>query len=80
MNEILQRLRAKPLKFYEDVFEFIPWEKQVEIINAIETFDRVTARSCNAAGKTAIAARIAIKFLTLNRNSLVLTTSLPSHT
>lgn len=64
-----------PEEYVTDVLGAHPWEKQVEIIRS--TFDyKITAvKTCNAVGKSHVAARIVVTYLMLYPNSIVVTTA-----
>ncbi len=51
------------------------WEKQVEIARALAVNRRVAVASCNAAGKSFLAARLAVWFLTTYSPGIVITTA-----
>lgn len=51
------------------------WDKQVEIADAVDDHRYVAVASCHGAGKSHIAARIALAFLHTNPRSIVLTTA-----
>jgi len=70
----------RPESFMRDVLDFVPWtcpnaDDQRDIIYAIRDHDRVTVRSGNGPGKTAVAARIALWFLFCHYPSMVITTA-----
>lgn len=63
-----------------EVLGFTPWrctdgDDQIDICHAVRDFPRVTVRSGNGVGKTAIAAQTAIWFLTCFVPSIVVTTA-----
>jgi superfamily II DNA or RNA helicase len=51
------------------------WEKQIEIADAVDDHRYVAVASCHGAGKSHIAARIALAFLHTRPRSIVLTTA-----
>lgn len=59
----------------ERVLHWQPWERQAQIAQALAAERRVTVRSCNGAGKTATAARLALWFLYTRPGSIVVTTA-----
>lgn len=61
--------------FVQDALKSTPWALQVEIIDAVFKYPTVAVKSCNASGKSYIAARIALTFLTLKPGSIVITTA-----
>jgi len=72
--------RDRPDKFMEEVFDFDLWthpnaDDQLDIVLAVRDHPRVTVRSGNGPGKTAVAARIALWFLYCFSPSIVITTA-----
>lgn len=61
--------------FVTDALHATPWRLQSEIISAVFKYPKVAVKSCNASGKSYIAARIALTFLTLKPGSIVITTA-----
>lgn len=51
------------------------WEKQLEIVRAVQKYDVVAVRSCHAIGKSFTSARIALAFLYAWPESIVWTTA-----
>lgn len=72
---IIETYRECPELYVTDVLGAKPWEMQVEIIKAIFKYKTVAVKTCNAVGKSFIAARIVVTFLTLNPGSVVVTTA-----
>jgi len=64
-----------PVGFARDVLGFDPWEKQQAIGRALVEKQRVTAVSCNGAGKTTWAARLLLWFIMTRRDAIVVTTA-----
>lgn len=64
-----------PAEFVSDILCATPWTKQVEIIDAVFKYSTVAVKTCNSVGKSYIAARIAITYLMLYQNSIVVTTA-----
>jgi hypothetical protein len=54
------RYADDPVGFIRDVLRADPWERQVEIAEAVRDHRNVTVRSCHAAGKDWIAGRLAL--------------------
>jgi phage terminase large subunit len=52
-----------------------PWQKQIEILEAIRDSREVNVRSCHSAGKSWVASRAALWFLMNHPDSLVITTA-----
>lgn len=67
--------RRKIAHYIADELAFQMWERQEEIANAVETYPRTAVRSCHAAGKSTIAARVALAYLQTRQNSIVITTA-----
>lgn len=61
--------------FIETIFDEHLWAKQREIVLSVRDHKRTTVRSCHDTGKSFIAARIALTFLTTHPNSKVITTA-----
>jgi phage terminase large subunit len=74
-NELSDYYLEHPEEFVRDVLGATPWEKQVEIIQAIFKYSIVAVKTANSIGKTYIAARIALTYLMLHRDSIVVTTA-----
>jgi phage terminase large subunit len=64
-----------PDEFVHDVIGSRPWQKQSEIICDVFRYKYVAVASCNAAGKSDVAGDIALAFLLLLANSIVITTA-----
>lgn len=64
-----------PVGFSRDILGFEPWSRQAEIGNALVEQQRVTAVSCNGAGKTTWAARLLLWFMMTRRDAIVVTTA-----
>lgn len=67
--------RNNPQLFISKVLGDDPWDKQLEIINSVRDNRETSVRSCHGAGKSFIAARVALWFLCCFPNSIVLTTA-----
>lgn len=72
---LLDYFNDKPDEFVRDVLGAAPWEKQVEIIQSVFEYKLTAVKTCNAIGKSFIAARIVIAFLMLHPGSIVVTTA-----
>lgn len=66
---------ANPQSFYQDVLGVEAWEKQVEIVNAIRDYRRVSVKSCHGSGKSWNGGSIVPWFLSTYPDSIVLTTA-----
>ena len=79
--------KAEPSEFCQDIFndrlfenytdagQTYLYDKMIEILNSVRDNRRTAVKSCNSSGKTFIAARIAIWFTLMHRDSIVLTTA-----
>src|SRR5438105_8721493 len=67
--------RDDPVSFVQEILGVDPWERQVQILQALAREPRVTVRSCNGAGKTVLAAWSALWFLYTRPGSIVVTTA-----
>jgi hypothetical protein len=72
------RYQEDPVGFVREVLGGDPWEKQVEILEAIRDHERVTVRSCHGVGKSYVAACAVLWRLHAFRPSIVLSTA-PGH-
>lgn len=74
--ELLQEaIEDRPDWFISKFTNDDPWEKQVEIIYSIFKNPITTVRSCHGAGKSWIASRAALAYLTAFKDSMVITTA-----
>lgn len=73
--ELIEGYRKVPNKYIKDVYGDEPWATQQEIVDAVFNYREVAVKTCNAVGKSFIAARIAHAFLDLLPGSLVVTTA-----
>ena len=73
----LQRDRARnnPAWFVKHHLGAKPWQKQIDILNAIRDHDFVAVRSCNGSGKTYTAALATLWWLMAHDEAVVLTTA-----
>lgn len=74
-EEVLRLYTPMPEAFIEDAFKSKLWSMQEEITRAVFKYPTVAVKTCNAAGKSFIAARIALAFLLLKPGSIVITTA-----
>jgi len=65
--------RDDPIGFIREVLGGEPWEEQVRIAEAVREHPQVTVRSCHAAGKDWLAARLALWWVYARRGLVVLT-------
>ncbi|MFO7325985.1 MAG: hypothetical protein DIU62_009735, partial [Pseudomonadota bacterium] len=79
MQEVAETALAKaqsdPVWWVREILGDEPWEKQVEILEAVRDYKRTAVASCHAAGKSWIAARVALWFLYSHPYSIVATTA-----
>ncbi len=66
---------ARPEKFFADVLGWEPWEKQIEILHSIRDNRETFVQSCNAAGKSWLAAGIVLWWTITRFNGKVITTA-----
>lgn len=72
---IIETYRPMPDLFIEDILGSKLWEMQIEIAKAVFKYKTVAVKTCNAVGKSYIAARIAVTYLMLHPGSIVVTTA-----
>lgn len=72
---MMEGYAKRPNQYIRDVYGLNPWELQEEIVEAIFTYREVAVKTCNAVGKSFIAAAIAHAFLDLLPGSIVVTTA-----
>lgn len=68
-----EQYRDRPVAFIREVLKGEPWERQVEIAEAVRDSPLVAVRSCNAAGKDWIAAHLALWWVYARRGLVLLT-------
>jgi len=68
-------IRDDPVYFIRDFLGSEPWEKQIEILEAVRDNKEVAVASCHAAGKSWISSRAVIWFNYTHRLSRVVTTA-----
>lgn len=61
--------------FHQEILDYAPWEKQLEISDSIRDHRNTAVRSCNGAGKTFHISREALRFLMSFPNSAVINTA-----
>ena len=69
------RARNNPAWFVKHHLDAKPWQKQVDILNAVRDHDFVAVRSCNGSGKTYTAALATLWWLMAHDEAVVLTTA-----
>jgi phage terminase large subunit len=76
VNELMEYYRdGHQVEFVREILGRDPWEKQREIIKDVFNYKIVSVASCNAAGKSDVASDIALAFLTIHPDSIVITTA-----
>ena len=78
-QESLNAWQTDPVGFARGMLGAKPWEKQEEILDAVQVHNRVAVRSCNGSGKTFIAAHAVLWWLMCFPDSLVITTAPTEH-
>ena len=71
----IRRSINHPVWFAQNILNTKPWQKQREILNAINQHDRVAVRSCNGSGKTYAAAIATLWWLSVHQEAVVITTA-----
>jgi phage terminase large subunit len=69
------RYRDRPVAFVRDVLGAEPWQRQIEIMEAVAREPQVSVRSCNGAGKTLCAAWVVLWFLYTRPGAIAVTTA-----
>lgn len=75
VDELLVMFEEKPQDFIIEVLGDTPWETQIAIIQSVFNYKLTAVKTCNAIGKSFIAARIVIAFLMLHPGAIVVTTA-----
>lgn len=71
----LERYRRDPVGFCREVLGFEAWSKQRAILESVRDHKRTAVRSAHGVGKTAVAARACLWWLSVWPDSVVVTTS-----
>jgi phage terminase large subunit len=66
---------GRQVQFVREMLGDNPWSMQEQIIDAVFKYPTVAVKSCNAVGKTFIASRCVVAFLSLKPGSIVITTA-----
>lgn len=74
-NALSDYYLANPTVFVKEVLGASAWEVQNDIINSVFQYKYTAVKTCNAVGKSYIAARIALAYLLLHSSSIVVTTA-----
>jgi phage terminase large subunit len=72
-NRAMRSWKARPEKFFHEVLEADPWYKQIEILHSVRDNKETYVKSCNAAGKSFLAARLVLWWLFTRRGKVVTT-------
>ena len=75
IHKQLAEYHGRPLDFVKEVLGVNLWSKQEEALLSVFEHDETAFKSSNGVGKSFIAAIIAITYLYLNENSIVITTA-----
>lgn len=72
------KLLCDPVAAIPALFDFQLWPKQAEIVDSVERHERTAVHACHSSGKTAIAARIALRWLARYPNASKVITTAPT--
>lgn len=75
IEKIVREIWTHPEKWVPVLWDFTPWEKQIEVMHAVRDHPRVAVRSGNSVGKTQIAALIAVLYMISHPPCTVVNTS-----
>ena len=75
LSSLVKKYRQEPALWIEDTFGVELWEKQEEIMNAVWNNRYVAVKSCFGSGKSFVSGAIALAFVSLYPDSIVVTTS-----
>lgn len=78
-KDIAAKWQASPIVRHYSFSDKKLWDKQEEILWAVRKHKRVCVKSCNSAGKTFVAADVALDWLITRPNSVVVTTAPTFH-
>lgn len=73
--ELINGYRKVPEQYVKDVYGSDLWDKQEQILLSVFKYRETAVKTCNAVGKSYVAARIAHAFLDLIPGSIVVTTA-----
>jgi phage terminase large subunit len=74
-NLLHEHYLKHPDEFITEVLGSQPWGIQTEIIKSVNEYKYTAVKTCNAIGKSYIAARIVVAYLMLHPDSIVVTTA-----
>ena len=78
-QDIVKKWRESPIVRHYSFSDKRLWAKQEEVLWAIRKHKRVAVKSCNSAGKTFVAADVALDWLLTRPRSIVVTTAPTFH-
>ena len=73
MDKAMRHWQAFPENFCKDVLRWEPWAKQLEVLHSLRENKETYVKSCNAAGKSWLAAGIVLWWLFTRRGKVVTT-------
>lgn len=74
-GELMESYLATPSEYVKEVLGCNTWKLQDEIVESVFKYKVTAVKTCNAIGKTYVAARIVVTYLMLHPNSIVVTTA-----
>lgn len=74
-RELIDFSREKPEWYVRNVLGADLWQTQEDIVRAVFKYSNVAVKTCNSIGKSYVAARIAVTYLMLYPDSIVVTTA-----
>lgn len=75
LDFFLEYFNEHPDEFIKDILGADPWGTQIDIVNSVFENKYTAVKTCNAIGKSFIAARIVVAYLVLHPGSIVVTTA-----
>jgi len=73
--DLLELWKTNPVKWHNQLFDNTVWDKQKEVLEAVRDHKYSSVKSANTVGKSYIAAKIALWFLSTHHPSKVITTA-----
>lgn len=61
--DLRSKILTDPMWIYENLLDFHPWSKQLEVLKSVRENKRTVVRSCHGSGKTAVAAVAVLEFM-----------------
>lgn len=74
-GDLYLEYRHNPVGFFRDILGVEPWEKQEQMAQALHDDQRLTAATCNGAGKSTWAAWIVAWFMSTRRDARCISTA-----